>query len=191
MSKRTHIAYLIREVVADIDDVASEIVLIVHWVGGALTSCACRSAGADSATAPLPILSKPCRQLVLIASDDLIAGLLNRNGLKTGNGNRWTCERVTSMRSSFTSLCSSRPITGSNPGSTSATPQAPEDRAQDAAAGHKAGESVTCHPLSDGPWIFARTSLITTAAQSIAERARRTATPRGITPIESLFSSTT
>jgi hypothetical protein len=38
------------------------------------------------------------RQLVLIASDDLIAGLINRNGLKTGNGNRWTRERVTSLR---------------------------------------------------------------------------------------------
>jgi len=41
------------------------------------------------------------RQLVLIASDDLIAGLLNRNGLKTGNGNRWTRERVTSIRSNY------------------------------------------------------------------------------------------
>ena len=39
------------------------------------------------------------RQLVLVASDDLIAGLLNRNGLKTGNANRWTRERVTSLRS--------------------------------------------------------------------------------------------
>src|SRR5436190_15169709 len=34
------------------------------------------------------------RQLALIANDDLIAGVLNRNGLKTGNGNRWTRERV-------------------------------------------------------------------------------------------------
>ena len=38
------------------------------------------------------------RELALIASDDLIAGLLNRNGLKTGHGNRWTRERVTSLR---------------------------------------------------------------------------------------------
>ena len=30
------------------------------------------------------------RQLVLIANDELSAGLLNRNGLKTGNGKRWT-----------------------------------------------------------------------------------------------------
>jgi hypothetical protein len=39
------------------------------------------------------------RQLVLIANDDLIAGILNRNGLVTGYGNRWTRERVTSLRS--------------------------------------------------------------------------------------------
>ncbi|MFK4532174.1 hypothetical protein ABIA00_000357 [Bradyrhizobium ottawaense] len=39
------------------------------------------------------------RKLVLIANDDLIAGTLNRNGLVTGHGNRWTRERVTSLRS--------------------------------------------------------------------------------------------
>ncbi|MET3583566.1 hypothetical protein ABID19_006631 [Mesorhizobium robiniae] len=37
------------------------------------------------------------RQLVLIANDDLIAGILNRNGLVTGHGNRWTRERVTAL----------------------------------------------------------------------------------------------
>ena len=35
----------------------------------------------------------------VIANDDLIAGILNRNGLVTGYGNRWTRERVTSLRS--------------------------------------------------------------------------------------------
>ena len=38
---------------------------------------------------------------MLIASDDLIAGILHRNGLATGNGNRWTRERVTSLRSNY------------------------------------------------------------------------------------------
>lgn len=41
----------IDEVVAD---VASEIVLIVHYEGDATASCARRRAGADSAVAPLP-----------------------------------------------------------------------------------------------------------------------------------------
>jgi hypothetical protein len=35
---------------------------------------------------------------VLIAND-VIAGILNRNRLVTGYGNRWTRERVTSLRS--------------------------------------------------------------------------------------------
>ena len=39
------------------------------------------------------------RQLVLIANADVIAGILNRNGLLTGYGNRWTRERVSSLRS--------------------------------------------------------------------------------------------
>src|SRR5258705_9398071 len=57
----------------------------------------------------------------------------------------------------------------------------------------EAGEIEAFHPLSDGPWIFARTSLITTAAQSIAERARQNPRhPAGSHPNQqSLFSSTT
>ena len=37
--------------------------------------------------------------MVLIANDDLIARLLNRNKLTAGHGKRWTRERVTSLRS--------------------------------------------------------------------------------------------
>jgi len=39
------------------------------------------------------------RVLVCIADDALIAGLINRNKLITGHGNRWTRERVTALRS--------------------------------------------------------------------------------------------
>jgi hypothetical protein len=35
----------------------------------------------------------------------------------------------------------------------------------------EAGEIEARHPLSDGPWIFARAELMTDAAKSIAERA--------------------
>jgi hypothetical protein len=57
----------------------------------------------------------------------------------------------------------------------------------------EAGEIESIHPLPDGPWIFARTSLITTAARSIAERARQNPRyPTGSHPNQqSLFSSTT
>src|SRR5206468_224371 len=37
----------------------------------------------------------------------------------------------------------------------------------------EAGEIESIHPLSDGPWIFARAALTTSAAQSITKRARQ------------------
>ncbi|MGP3698846.1 hypothetical protein [Rhodobacter sp. NSM] len=49
-----------------------------------------------TSTAPETIAA--VRHLALIASDNLIAGILNRNGLLTGHGNRWMRERVTALR---------------------------------------------------------------------------------------------
>ena len=97
------------------------------------------------------------RQLVLIANDDLIAGILNRNGLVTGNGNRWTRERVTSMRSHYR-IPVFKPRRGRD--RALAQPQqgraAPQDRAQDAAGWRpkpaRSKPSILC---PDGPWIFA------------------------------------
>jgi hypothetical protein len=99
--KKRIVRTLIHEVVADIDDVASEIVLIVHWVGGAHSELRLPKRRRGQRNSTSADIIQAVRQLVLIASDDLIAGLLNRNGLKTGNGNRWTRERVTSMRSNY------------------------------------------------------------------------------------------
>src|SRR6201993_2380534 len=192
--KKRIVRTLVHEIVADIDDAAAEIVLIVHWVGGAHSELRLpkrrrgqrNSASADTIQA--------VRQLVLITSDDLIAGLLNRNGLKTGNGNRWTRERVTSLRSyhhipvfkpaddgieSWLNLSNAAKLLKIAP------------KALRLAA--EAGEIEAFDPLSEGPWIFARASLITTAAQSIAERARQNPRyPAGSHPNQqSLFSSTT
>jgi hypothetical protein len=83
-------------VVADINAEAAEIVLIIHWINGVHSEYACRGGGVGSAAADV---IAAVRQLVLIANDDLIAGVLNRNGLVTGYGNRSTRERVTSLRS--------------------------------------------------------------------------------------------
>ena len=45
------------------------------------------------------------RVLTRICPDEVIAGVLNRNGLLTGRGNRWTQERVTSRRSHHAIPC--------------------------------------------------------------------------------------
>ena len=78
---------------------AAEIVLVVHWIGGVHSEMRLprRRRGQRNSTSADVIAA--VRQLVLIANDDLIAGILNRNGLVTGHGNRWTRERVTSLRS--------------------------------------------------------------------------------------------
>jgi hypothetical protein len=72
---------VIHEVVADIDDAASEIVLLVHWFGGVHTELRLpkRRRGQRNSTSANIIAA--VHQLVLIANDDLIAGILNRNGL--------------------------------------------------------------------------------------------------------------
>jgi hypothetical protein len=134
------------------------------------------------------------RELVLIASDDLIAGLLNRNGLKTGNGNRWTRERVTSLRF-YHHIPVFKPADDGiepwlNLGNAAKLLKIAPKTLRLAA---QAGQIEAFHPLSEGPWIFARASLITTAAQSIAERARQNPRyPAGSHPNQqSLFSSTT
>jgi hypothetical protein len=134
------------------------------------------------------------RQLVLIANDDLLAGILNRNGLVTGNGNRWTRERVTSMRSNYRIPVFKPAEDGIEPWlNLSKAAQllkiAPKTLRQAA----EAGEIEAIHPLPDGPWIFARAALTTSAAQWITERARQNPKyPAGSHPDQqSLFSSIT
>ncbi len=83
---------------ADIDAEAAEIILVVHWMGGIHSEMRLprRRRGQRNSTSADVIAA--VRHLVLIANDDLIAGILNRNGLVTGHGNRWTRERLISLR---------------------------------------------------------------------------------------------
>jgi hypothetical protein len=82
-----------------IDAEAGEIILFLHWMGGIHTELRLprRRRGQRNSTSQDIIIA--VRQLVLIANDELIAGILNRNKLTTGHGNRWTRERVTALRS--------------------------------------------------------------------------------------------
>ena len=95
-------------------DATSEIVLTIHWVGGIHTQHRLprRRRGQRNSTSAV-------RSVALIARDDVIAEVLNRNGLKTGHGNRWTRERVTALRSSYRIpvYCEVRRQTALNPGS--------------------------------------------------------------------------
>ncbi|MER3353822.1 MAG: recombinase family protein, partial [Hoeflea sp. D1-CHI-28] len=97
--KKRIVRTVIREVMADLDGDASEIVLLVHWMGGAHTELRLPKRRRGQRNATSADIVEAVRQLARIASDDVIAGVLNRNGLVTGNGNRWTRERITALRS--------------------------------------------------------------------------------------------
>jgi hypothetical protein len=125
------------------------------------------------------------RQLVLIANDDLIAGILNRNGLPTGYGNRWTRERVTSLRSHHRIAVYKPADDGIEPwlnlGKAARLLHVAPRTLRLAA---EAGEIDAIHPLPDGPWIFSRAALSTSSARAITERARQNPKyPTGSIPI--------
>ena len=192
--KKRIVRTLIQEIVADIDDAAAEIVLVVHWIGGLHSEMRLprRRRGQRNSTSADVIAA--VRQLVLIANDDLIAGILNRNGLVTGNGNRWTRERVTSMRSNYRIPVFKPAEDGIEPWlNLSKAAQLLKIAPKTLRLAAEAGEIEAIHPLPDGPWIFARAALTTSAAQSITERARQNPKyPAGSHPDQqSLFSSIT
>jgi hypothetical protein len=100
------------------------------------------------------------RTLALIARDDVIAGVLNRNGLRTGHGNRWTRERVTALRSSYRIPVFREGVEGAEPWlnlSQAAAVVGVAARTLRMAA--ERGEIEAAHPLADGPWVFSRTVL--------------------------------
>jgi DNA invertase Pin-like site-specific DNA recombinase len=192
--KKRIVRTVIHEVIADIDPEAAEIVLVIHWIGGVHSELRLprRRRGQRNSTSADVIAA--VRQLALIANDDLIAGILNRNGLVTGNGNRWTRERVTSLRSHYRISVYKPADDGIEPWlnlSNAARLLRISPRTLRLAA--QAGEIDATHPLPDGPWIFSRAALSTSSARAITERARQNQKyPTGSHPDQqSLFSSIT
>jgi DNA invertase Pin-like site-specific DNA recombinase len=192
--KKRIVRTVIQEIVADIDKDAAEIVLIVHWIGGVHTELRLPRRRRSQRNSTSADVIAAVRQLVLIANDDLIAGILNRNGLVTGHGNRWTRERVTSLRSHH-SIPVHRPAeNGIEPWlNLSRAARLLKITPKTLRLAAEAGEIEAVHPLPDGPWIFSRASLTDTAAQTIAERARQNPKyPAGSHPDQqNLFASIT
>jgi len=91
---------LLEEIVIDLDLEANEVALILHWKGGAhsLLRIPRQRPGQKVADTPSDLIDA-VRVLARICSDDAIAAALNRHGLTTGHGHRWTRTRVCSLRS--------------------------------------------------------------------------------------------
>jgi DNA invertase Pin-like site-specific DNA recombinase len=172
--KKRIVRTLIHEVIADVDAKAGEILLTIHWRGGVHTELRLprRRRGQNNAHTSKEIV-EAVRRLVRICNDTIIAGVLNRNGLRTGRGNRWTRMRVTTLRAKhgipvhcprqqesegWMTLTAAAKFLGI---STRTLRLAVETR-------QIAGD----HPLSDGPWIFQSQALQGENARRVVQRAR-------------------
>jgi DNA invertase Pin-like site-specific DNA recombinase len=173
--KKRIVRTLIQEVVADVDAEGGEIIAVIHWKGGVHTELRLpRRRRGQNRTQTSKEIVAAVRVLARICCDDTIAGSLTRAGLVTGRGNRWTRERVISLRSY------------------NGIPRYSADRRQaegwmnltEAAAylgvsgltlrlAVERGEIEAEHPLAAGPWVFNRRALETEAAAQLVKRARR------------------
>ena len=107
--KKRIVRTLIQEVVVDVDPEAGEILLVIHWKGGVHTELRLpRRRRGQNRTHTSPEIVEAVRTLAQICSDDLLANALNRSGLLTGRGNRWTRERVTTLRTHHQIPCYDR-----------------------------------------------------------------------------------
>jgi hypothetical protein len=98
--KQRIVRILIREIVVDVDDSSSEIIMMVHWAGGRHSELRVKKnlTGHHRRRTSLEAI-EIIRQMAGRFPDHQIAATLNRLGLKTGSGNNWVELRVRTARS--------------------------------------------------------------------------------------------
>lgn len=159
--KKRIVRTLIEEVVVDVDSDAGEIVLVVHWRGGVHTELRLRrrrrgQSSSDTSVETIGVV----RTLATICRDDWIASFLNRNGLRTGAGNRWTRERIVSLRNYHGIPVYSderRKSEGWMNLGEAASYLSVAAKTLRLAAERRDVPSL--HPVAFGPWVFRRTDL--------------------------------
>ena len=173
-TKKRLLRTLIREIVVDIDEQTSEVVLLVHWKGGVHTPLRLprRRRGQSGGHTSKDIVEAVCA-LARIYSDEMIAGVLNRAKLPTARGNYWTQALVRSLRSRHDIRCHDAERQAAEGwlnlsqaaramGVTSRTLRIAIDR------GYLAAE----RPIACGPWIVNRHSLEGEAVTRFLQHAR-------------------
>ncbi len=97
--KKRIIRALIEEVVVDIDEESSHVVVLVHWKGGVHTELRVprRRSGETSRRVPATTVDA-VRSLARTCSDASIAAWLTRSGSRTPAGHCWTRQDVTGLR---------------------------------------------------------------------------------------------
>ncbi len=98
--KQRIVRILIKEIIADVDDANTEVVLLIHWTGGRHSELRMKKnpTGRHSRCTNLETIDV-LRRMSGRFPDEQIAATLNRLGLKTGTGNTWNEGRIRSVRS--------------------------------------------------------------------------------------------
>ena len=182
--KKRILRALIEDIVVDIDDGRHEVACVIHWKGGLHSEVrvARRRRGQSGSHTSTDVVDA-VRHLARICDDKLIAAYLNRNGILTARGNRWSRMAVTSVRTyrGIPVYCPQRQ-------------QAEGWMNLTTAAAHlgvalktlrleaERGTVAANHPLQDGPWLFnARDLDDPTFRQQLRRRLNRQDPPAGPT----------
>ncbi len=173
-TKKRLLRALIREIVVDVDEQTSEVVLLIHWKGGVHTPLRLprRRRGESRGHTPKDIV-EAVRVLSRIYSDEMIAGVLNRAKLPTARGNYWTRALITSLRANHGISCHD------------AQRQAAEGWLNLTQAARVVGVSnrtlrlaiergyiAAERPIACGPWVLNKQALDSEAATHLRERVR-------------------
>ncbi len=170
--KKRIVRSLIRDVVVDVEASGAEVVVVIHWKGGVHTELRLpRRRRGQNSTHTSKQAIEAVRMLPRICTDQSIAGFLNRNGLLTGRGNRWTQERVTALRSHHGIDCYRADQRESLPWiSLTEAAHMLHMSTRTLRIAAERGEINAEHPLADGPWVFHRDRLRTADTQQFVGR---------------------
>jgi DNA invertase Pin-like site-specific DNA recombinase len=172
-TKKRLLRALIREVLVDIDEKTSELVVLIHWRGGVHTPLRIkrRKPGERSTQTPKDIV-EAVRMLSRIQNDEKIAGILNRARLQTAHGNYWTRALVTSLRFNHGIECHD-PKRQAAEGwlNLSQAARLAGVTSRSLRLAIERGEISAERPISSGPWIVKKEALQSEAAKRFLERA--------------------
>jgi DNA invertase Pin-like site-specific DNA recombinase len=173
-TKKRLLRALIREVVVDIDEQTSEVVVLIHWKGGAHTPLRLprRRRGQSSGHTPKDVI-EAVRVLSRIYSDEMIAGVLNRAKMTTVRGNYWTRAIVTSLRCTHDIKCHDahrQTVEGWMNLSQAARLVGVSNRTLRLAI--ERGYIAAERPIACGPWVLNKQSLENEKASRLLDRVR-------------------
>lgn len=173
--KKRILRTLIEEVIADVDVQASEVLLVMHWKGGAHTELRVprRRSGQTRRRVPVDVV-EAVRKLARLCPDDHIAAWLTRNGLQTSGGNCWTRQHVTGLRHRHNIPVhqSQRQEVEGWMNLTDAAGYLGVDRVTLRVAVER-GQVKAARPLPVGPWLLRRDDLNSPQARAFAARVQQ------------------